>query len=206
MLDTLIFDSMVERTKYAKYRLGAGCFYLARSGRYNKSEIEICRPVLLWLRDKTGETPLIAQIKGGTRYVIDYATGNFKLMNSGDTILAGDSYNSATGRLICAHLSPYELYDFIDKNGLPTKEQWQEFNSKEDFIKELSLIKEAKYVCYKTSKTAIGYAAPLFVGKEFFGALGLAVNANNPSSVKNHDTFVKALLCAAKEINRRLNF
>ena len=72
ILDTLIEEQLAERMQFALYRLGAGCFHLTRSGRFDESRLSVCRPVLKWLYKETGHTVLISEIQNGTKYNVDY--------------------------------------------------------------------------------------------------------------------------------------
>ncbi len=202
MLNTLIHETLAERTKYARYALGAGCFYLTRSGKFDKKNIEICRPVLNWLQGKTGETAIISQIRSGEKYNVDFCIGNYKLQNNNDDISLDSVYSTAAGRVITAHCSFDELCDIIERHSLPTKEQWKDFSNISEFEEELEHIRSKPYISVEREHT-IGFAAPLFSNDRIFGAIGLAVKSDNR---KSDEEYTKYLLKAAKEINRRLNF
>lgn len=202
MLNTLIHETLAERTKYARYALGAGCFYLTRSGKFDKKNIEICRPVLRWLRDKTGETAIISQIRSGEKYNVDCCIGSYKLKNSDDNISLDSIYSTAAGRIITAHVSFDELCDIIQRHSLPTKAQWKDFSNISELKKELEYVRSKPYIAVEKTHT-VGFAAPLFSDNRIFGSIGLAVKSDNR---KPDEEYTKYLLKAAKEINRRLNF
>ena len=71
ILDTLIEEQLAERMQFALYRLGAGCFHLTRSGRFDESRLSVFRPVLKWLYKETGHTVLISEIQNGTKLTVD---------------------------------------------------------------------------------------------------------------------------------------
>lgn len=203
MLNTLIHDALAERTKYSMYCLGAGCFHLTRSGRFDKKRMDICRPILYWLRDKTGETALISQIRSSEKYTVDYAIGNYRLHNSGDDIILDDIYRTATGRMIVAHLPDDDLYSLVERHGLPDGTNWKAFDNMASFKKALTKLRESPWIMVDSE--LVGYAAPIFCGNTVFGAIGLAVPKASITEEKEAEN-VKYLLRAAKEITRRLNF
>ncbi len=211
ILNTLIEDKLVERLHHASYSLGVGCFYLTRSGRFDKERLAICRPVLKWLRDKTGETTLIAEIRNGTKYTVDYFEGQHLILNSNNDIIEDDIYRTATGRMIMAHLSERDVQDVIWRHGMPTAADWQDFPNYPALENVLSSIRSLQFIT--TSNQAkdgycCGYAAPLYDGKTVFGALGIAALRDKPilTDSEEEKRLVRYLLRAASEINRRLKF
>lgn len=202
MLSTLISESLVEKKGYSKYCLGAGCFMLTRSGKFDEKHLNICRPVLRWLRDKTGETTIISQIRSGVKYNVDYMIGNYVLNNSGYDIAVDPIYSTPSGRIIMAHSSFDELCDIVEKHSLPTKEQWRDFNSIDELQKELRFIKQQPFSILERANLT-GFAAPIFIGKRIFGTIGIAVKTDG---IKPYDYYTVPLLRAAKEITKRLNF
>lgn len=205
ILNTLIDETLAERIKYSRYILGVGCFYLTRSGKFDSKRIDICRPVLQWLRNKTGETALIAELHNSEKYTLDYAIGNYKLQNSGYDILLDDIYRTASGRLLTAHLSDDRLFDLISRHGLPKSPEWTDFPNISAFQKALKVLRDEPWISVENQYT-IGYAAPLYDGKTVFAAIGLAVSKSSFSPDFSEIRLVQHLLHAAKEINRRLKF
>lgn len=210
ILNTLIEDDLAERLTYAQYSLSAGCFYLTRHGRFDRERLEICRPVLRWLKDKTGETVLIAQMHNAIKYTVDYVLGKYHLKDSGN-ILRDDIYRTATGRLLTAYLPQEELVKVIQRHGLPKAPHWQDFPDMQVFQRELNELKTMPWVRAGNpcpGGVAIGYAAPLYADDEFFGALGIAAFSEKgiETSSKREQELIRYLLCASQEINRRLKF
>lgn len=207
ILNTLINETLVEKVKYAHYCLGAGCFYLTRSGKFDQKRLDICRPVLRWLRDKTGETALIAEIHNSEKYTVDYAIGNYELKNSGDNILLDKIYRTATGRLLTAHLSDNQLCDLIQHQGMPKADEWRDFTDIADLQKTLKELRTAPWISVENDDM-LGFAAPLYDGNTVFASLGLAVVKKKGSATisEKEPNITNLLLRTAKEINRRLRF
>lgn len=211
ILNTLIEDKLAERLGRARYSLGIGCFHLTRSGRFDKERLAICRPVLRWLRDKTDATAMIAEIRNGTKYTVEYFEGGKPILGSDHDILEDDIYRTATGRMILAHMSERDKQDVVWRHGLPKAPQWKNFADFAALDHALAYIRNSPWITVWNRGEKgyyIGYAMPLYDGKTVFGALGLATLKSEciPADSEEEKRLVRFLTRAANEINRRLKF
>lgn len=207
LLDTLINEQLAERTSHASYRLGAGCFLLTRSGRYDENRLSVCRPVLRWLHKKVGQTVLIAEIQNCTKYVVDYIQGELTLSVKPADIIEDSLYRTATGRLIMSRMTRSEISDIVYKNGLPRSPEWYDFKSVDEVCECLNEIKNAEFV-YSGLNTHYGIAAEIKDKNGVVGAVGIAIVSNDGDDKAKDilDSYKKDLSRAAKEMTRRLTF
>lgn len=207
ILATLIDEQLVERTSHAVYRLGAGCFHLTRSGRFDGDRVSVCRPVLRWLHNKSNQTVLIAEVRSCQKYVVDYIQGELTLSAKPADIIEDSLYRTATGRLIMSRMSRSEIFDIIYKNGLPQSPEWYDFNSVDEVCEYLSEIRKAEFV-YSGLNTHYGIAAEIKDKNGVVGAVGIAIICNDGDDKAKEilDSYKKDLSRAAKEMTRRLTF
>ncbi len=207
LLDTLINEQLADRISHANYRLGAGCFMLTRSGRYDKNRLSVCRPVLRWLHQRVGQTVLIAEIQNCTKYVVDYIEGELTLSVKPADIIEDSLYRTATGRLIMSRMTRGEISDIIYKNGLPTYPEWENFKSVDEVYGILENIKNDEFV-YSGLNTHYGIAAEIKDKNGVVGAVGIAIVCIDGEDKAKEllDSYKKDLSRAANEMTRRLTF
>ncbi len=211
ILDTLIEEQLAERMHFAVYRLGAGCFHLTRSGKFDGSRLAVCRPVLKWLHKMTGQTVLISEIQNGTKYTVDYFESEFSLAHAGQDIWVDDIYRTAAGRMMMSRLDEDGISEIIKRHGMPTAPKWKDFSTIEELYDELSIIKKmtvyhnATFACGKYN---VGIVTEIRDRSKMLGALGIAYvsDSHDYAESDEYKKMSKLLLRAAREMNRRLCF
>lgn len=212
ILDSLIEEQLAERMQFAVYRLGAGCFHLTRSGKFDGSRLSVCRPVLKWLHKMTENTVLISEIQNGTKYTVEYFESDIKLTHSFQDILVDDIYRTAAGRLMMSRLDEERLGQIISRHGLPTSLSWKDFSSVDDLRYELEKISKMPVVYnatpIETGDYMCGLAAEIKDKNGMLGALGIAYISDSVQNENNDERkrLTRLLLRAAREMNRRLCF
>lgn len=211
ILDTLIEEQLAERMQFALYRLGAGCFHLTRSGRFDESRLSVCRPVLKWLHKKTGHTVLISEIQNGIKYNVDYFVTDVLNSIAEQDIMVDDIYRTSAGRLIMSRLSRDEIELIVQKNGLPTYPQWKNFQNLDELMSVLEEYKKMQVVVVENKNNdciMTGITAEIKDRNGILGALGIAYKCEtkNEDYNENIERLSKLLLRAAKEMTRRLCF
>lgn len=211
ILDALIEEQLAERMQFAKYRLGAGCFHLTRSGKFDGSRLAICRPVLKWLHKMTGQTVLISEIQNGTKYTVEYIESDIVLTRTMQGILVDNIYRTASGRLMMSHLDESKLFRVIERHGMPKSPEWKDFSSVAELLQELSKIRSMPTVFTSSpdgDRFICGIATKICDKNEMLGSLGIAYHSDLPDDTtgEEYKKLTRYLLKAAKEMNRRLLF
>ena len=211
ILDALIEEQLAERMRFAVYRLGAGCFHLTRSGRFDETRLSVCRPVLKWLYKETGHTVLISEIQNGIKYNVDYFTADVLKSKIDEDIMVDDIYRTSAGRLIMSRMTRNDIELIVQKNGLPTYPRWKDFMNLEELIAELKKYKCMQVVTVKNENPdclMIGISAEIRDRNGMLGALGIAYKCENEYKGYEEDIerLSKLLVRAAKEMTRRLCF
>lgn len=192
------------------YALGPEMYVLTRYGRYGGDIIDACRPLLKYLREKTGGTAIFAVLKNGKKYIIDHVEGGLKYNDSKAAIFCDDIYRTVTGRVILANLPLDEALDFFYKNGVPKNGNWDEVRDMDTYKRELRLIKSIKVlVSEDNSGRYIAFACPVFRKGICIGAVGLVLNRNSEflqEYEKNRAMCRSYVLRVARETERRLAF
>lgn len=213
ILNTLLYDGYIVKISRSKgYRLGPAAFCLTRFGNFDEELIGICRPVLKWLGKKTNRTVLLAVLESKQKYIIDYIDCNEKFFSKNIKIFEDNIYRTASGRILLSHLPEEDLYEIYKRHGNPSSEDWEGINSFEEFCAALKKIRNSRVV-KAYSKTGdvfhFGYAKGIFKGGECVGAIGVAEILNNEEEIREYvknNNNEALLLCAAKEIDRRLDY
>ncbi|MBE6571745.1 MAG: hypothetical protein E7656_05825 [Ruminococcaceae bacterium] len=212
ILDTLIEEQLAERMQFAVYRLGAGCFHLTRSGKFDSSRLSVCRPVLKWLHKMTGKTVLISEIQNGTKYTVEYYESDIILTRTVQDILVDDIYRTAAGRLMMSRLDDERLNQIISRHGMPTSSSWKDFSSINELKLELDKISQMsvlhKSTLVEDGKYLSGLVAEIKDKNGMLGALGIAYVSEvcDDEGSDERKRLTRLLLRASKEMNRRLCF
>ena len=203
ILETLMSKRYVEKVSRSEgYRLGFGIYYLTRFGKYGRKLCDNAHPVLRWLNKKTGKSPVLVILRDGKRISIDYISGEMPLSQYGEDIIVESIYNAATGRVLLAHLSDFELDEFCTKYGLPDKTDW-DVGSFQQLKKELRHIKKQGYEIMKVpsdGRDSCGCAVPIFENELCVASIGLAFYT------EPDEEYLGYLKAAAAEIQRRLEY
>ncbi|MGN1120853.1 MAG: IclR family transcriptional regulator [Eubacteriales bacterium] len=216
ILATLMAEGYVERVSHVKgYMLGPSAFCLARYGKYDDDFIAVCRPVMQWLRKKTAHTVILAVVRGGRKFIIDFLDAEDNILPGGADILPDDIYRTATGRVILANLDRNRVLEIYEQCGAPPPGHWDGVDSPESLLLNLAKLDKRGVVTVRddtgtdAQTLTFGYAAALFCRGECVGALGVAVKCPKteyPAFVDEQCEIQKLLLKASAEIGRRLAY
>ena len=216
ILATLLLEGYVKKISSSKgYVLGPSLYCLLQHGRYDKELVALCRPVLRYLREKTGYTVVLAVIESGRKYIIDNIDTEPKILSRDAKIQSDDIYRTATGRIILANMSEQEVRDVFERNGIPSRNEWEQVQSYEDLQKQLRQIPRHKILKTDPIRKRDGfvlpsYGAAIFRGSQCVGAIGIAASCSQddyPSFILEKESLlIQALLEGQHEINRRLQF
>lgn len=211
-----ILKTMVQR-KYVDqasvrggYLLGPMIYYLSRRSVYRGDLILAAEPLMANLAKKVNETVLIAILRGNERFIIIQIDGNQSVQVGRDMFQKDTIYQTATGRLLLAHLNEKELNEFIAEEGLP-RSCWPEASSLANLKSMLETIRKRGSVCYKNSSDVMGIAYPIREKDKLrperdkvVAALGLFLPAFRFKGA-HKSTIMKEMSAAAAAISERLS-
>lgn len=205
LLDTLCESLMVERVSRKEgYRLGPGAFFLSRYGRYQESLIEICSPLLRWLKSQVGTTVLLTVVCDGVKYIIFREDENQQLDLRNSTIIRGNIERTATGMLMMAFMDPESLERVLLRQ--PKKDPVQTRLENEERQRLFKRIRANNYVHYvNEAEKNHAYAFRVYDGSRTVAAIGVLYpfSQDSPSL---RELVVKMGTTAAEEASRRLTF
>jgi len=173
ILKTMIRRGYAEQVAPKKgYLLGPMACRLARSRPYRRDLLKVAEPLMAELAKDVRETVLLVTLNQSRRFILCQASGDQDLQVRSDVVSSDDVYETATGRLLLAHLPPEQLRTFVTMRGLP-KGVWPEARSRSGLKRALEGIrKEGKVV--DISKPQVAAAAfPIRDGEAVVAALGL---------------------------------
>jgi DNA-binding IclR family transcriptional regulator len=148
------------------------------------------------------ESCIIAVIKSNSRITLHKETFEQELqVNALDEKHA---YNTATGRLLLAYMTPTDRNAFINTYGLPG-EIWDGIDNELTLINELHKINKANYAIHCDSSNIVGVAVPVFDQKGITASLGVYLPENRYAKMTK-ETIIDKLKSTAKIISNRLAF
>lgn len=140
------------------YRLGPMAFALTRGARYRRDLVAAAEPVMRELAERVQETVQLLTLNRGRRFTLCHIEGGRDVRVSADVVTDSHTYQTATGRLLLAHLPEDELAAFIGEHGLPG-DTWSEVRSEDDLRAALAESRRRGMVqtVTPTHVVAVGY-------------------------------------------------
>lgn len=162
ILLSLMNRQYVEQVAPRKgYLLGPAAYRLIAPGTYYRQDlVALVRPHLEELIQTVNETVLLSTLRKGARLTLCQIDSQRSIRVSPDFLFQENVYTSATGRLLLAYLSEVDLKGVLDHLGLPSQ-KWPEANTLNTLKKELAIIREQGWVCYKNHGGIRGIAFPI---------------------------------------------
>ena len=161
ILKTMVQRKFVDQTDArGGYMPEPMIYYLSRLSAYRGDLILAAEPLLADLVKQVNETVLLVILRGSERFIIIQVDGNQNVQVGRDMFLQDTTYQTATGRLLLAHLGEGELNAFIAEKGLPGS-RWPEAGSPAKLKSELEKIRRRGWVCYKNTGDVLGIAWPI---------------------------------------------
>ena len=154
------------------YRLGPMAYSLTRQGPYRKDLVAVAEPLVTQLAAEVRETVLVSTLSRGTRFTLCQVDGTRDVQVKAQPMATANVYETATGRLLLAHLGSKELAAFVRENGLPGT-RWSEVDGEEALGAVLVTLRKAQVVAHVTPHQVVGLACPIREGERVVAALGL---------------------------------
>ena len=203
LLDTLCDSLMVEHVSRKEgYRLGPSAYLLTRYGRYQESLIEVCTPVIRWVRSQLNATVFLTVVCDGIKYIIFNEEGNASLDLRKSEIIKGNIETTASGLLMMAYMGKDALYRVCSRSEDP-----------EQFMKTLadreagfSQIRKTGLVhLHDDENNRHTFAFRISDGIKTVASIGIVYPDSEDCPV-TRETVIRTGRSAAKEISRRLQF
>lgn len=205
LLDTLCDSLMVERvSRRAGYRLGPNAYLLSRYGRYQESLIELCTPLIRWLRTQVDATIFLTVVCDGIKYVVFHEDGDEPLDIRRSEIIRGNIESTATGVLMMAYMDTESLDRVLRRQKRTDSVRYQKENDERQLL--LKRIRAAGYAHFTNEQDKNhSFAFRIWDGTRTVASLGVLYSFS-----KDNDTMrekvIKMGKTTAEEISRRLMF
>ena len=202
IIKTLVDRNYLEKLdKQRGYRLGQKAYSLSGNEGYERGLIEAAKEEMDALTQKLNENSLLCVLKGDKRIVIRRVQSNNELQ--ANTATEKKVWNSASGRLLIAMLSDEQLEIFIDKYGLPSKEEWETASELKAFYKQIAKVREQGYAMQLTKNQILGIALPLYRNEKVIASLSMYMPASRFSK-SDTERIVRLLKRSAERISKNI--
>lgn len=173
IMKTMIQCGLVDQKKArGGYMLGPMIYYLARTSAYRVDLAGTAEPLMADLVRQVNETVMLIVLHGTKRSIIIQINGN-QSVQIGHALFQNDRvYQTASGRLLLAHLNENALKLFIAEEGLPGP-NWPEAASLPKLQKALEIIRRKGWERHKTQDDVIAIAYPIHENSKVIAALGM---------------------------------
>jgi DNA-binding IclR family transcriptional regulator len=174
IVKTLLEKNYLEQVSRKEgYKLGIASFKLTGATSYEQDLTEAANDLMETMTKDLNETSILAILKNNKRMIIHKIECNNTLIVNPAAV--DKVYNTATGRLLMAYLTPKELENFIKTEGFPPKNLWPNGGSLAGLQKELEIIKNEGFLIYESIHHTMGLAVPVFISGKVVAALSVFV-------------------------------
>jgi len=204
ILKTMVQRKYVDQEKArGGYMPGPMVYYLSRMKAYRADLVSLAEPLMADLVKRVNETVLLAVLHGGKRSIIIQINGNQGVQIDHNLFFLRNIYETATGRLLLAHLKGDELRRVIAENGLPGA-RWPEAASLKKLESVLTVIRRQKLVYHQSLEDIMGVACPIRENDKVIAALGLFLPGFRFKG-GHKAAIMQGLASTSAEINRKLS-
>ena len=161
ILQTLVSRNYIEHLGRKKgYRLGPASFKLTKEGAYGQNVVSASQDIMEALTAGLSESCVLGILRNNKRYTL--LSVNSEQDVQVQVHSERNAYDTASGRLLLAYLSPHELKKFIDQNGLPTEMMWPDAATPALFAERLEAIRRERIVFTDHKDRHVkGFAVPI---------------------------------------------
>lgn len=203
IVKTLVFKNYLEQVgRKVGYRLGVAAFQLTGNPSYDQDLIKAAKEPMQELTGQLNETSLIAVIRNNKRVIIYLEECNQMLQVR--TVMVGEIYPTATGRLLMAFLSEKELDSTIKAIGLPSKKTWPGAETREGLEKELKKIRKEEFVQLTSIHHTVGFAVPVYKDGKVVAGLSVFIPESRYTDANKNKLF-KMIKKAADKISEEVS-
>lgn len=204
-LKTLCESLMVEKvSRQEGYRLGPSAYILSRYGRYQEPLIELCYPLIKWLRTQVEATVFLSVVCDGVKYIVVHEDCYERLDIRQSEIIKGNIESTATGLLMMAYMDDDSL-DRVFRRRAKTDSPFSEKKQEELYrlFKKIRTNNYAHIINYTEKNHS--FAFRVWDGKRTVASIGILYPFSEDSTfMRNH--VIQSGKTAANEASRRLMF
>lgn len=203
IINTLVARGYLEHIGKKKgYKLGPAAYRLTNEVTYEKDIVNASKDLMEELTEKINESCLLGILRNNKRYILHCVNCNqdiqVKLRSERNV------YETASGRLLIAFLSDKERERFIQFNGLPDKNIWEQASTTSSLSNELLIIKNNEFVESISENHFVGLAVPVFSKSVVIAGLSVFLPEYRFSENKKSE-ILNELHKTAKQIENNLN-
>lgn len=203
MLKSMLKYGLIDQNgKRQGYTLGPVVYFLTRNGPYQKHIVLAAEPVMRRLVNEFQETVLLAGLNQKGRILLAVVEGNQEIRIARDRLFLDDIYQTVTGRLLLAYLSPEECQSWIVKLGWPGS-SWPEADSEQTMNKALARVRAQGYAI-KSSRQSVQVAFPIRQDDRVVAALGMPLPAFRFTG-KRQKAILQSMKKTADDISFQIN-
>ncbi len=203
ILQTLVSKNYVEHAGRKKgYRLGPMAYNLTNNPSYNQNLVSAAKDVMEELTTQLNETSLLGILRNHKRFILHLVNSDQDLQVRSRS--ERNVYETASGRLLLAYMTPKEQEIFLLVNGLPAEETWQEAASREGLENALSKIKKDELAITYSKTHIIGLAVPIKKKEQVIAALSVFLPEIR-FSVARKKEIIQCLRKSVQAIQERLH-
>ncbi len=203
IVKTLVTKNYLEHVgRREGYRLGANAYHLTGNLSYKENLILAAKDLMEDLTRQLNETCLLGVIRNNKRFVLHVVQSNQDLQVR--TRAEAEIYQTSTGRLLMAYLTPKELDNLINASGLPQAQIWQGVQTRETLEKALVKIRKEEIVQTLNTHHIVGFAIPVYKNKQVIASLSVFLPESRVTP-SNKDNIFKSMRRIANKIQERLN-
>ena len=174
ILKTMEICGYISRAEGRLYLPGSKCSQLTRAGSVLKNLVDVSKPLMAELAEKTGESFVLTTLLNGERHVLFRAKGGGAISVESEKADNPRLYGMVTTRVMLAFAPDTEVGFFIQKNGMPGND-WNGIKDIKELNAEFSKIRKTGFAEEKRSELA-SLAVPILDADSFLlGAIGVYV-------------------------------
>ena len=203
IVKTLVNKNYLEHVgRKEGYRLGANAFHLTGNLSYDQHLILSAQEPMKDLTRQINETCLLGVLRNNKRYIVHAVKSDQDLQVRTQT--EAEIYQTASGRLLTAFLTPKELNSIIQAIGLPTAQAWPGMQTREALEKALQKIRKEELVQTLNAKHIVGFAIPVYKQKQVICSLSVFLPESRVTPAYKANIY-KLMQRTANKIRERLN-
>ena len=201
IINTMVDRSYLEHVGKKKgYKLGPASFRLTNEVAYEQDLVNASKDAMEQLTQQINETCLLGILRNNKRYILHNVNCNQDIQVQIRS--ERNVYETASGRLLLAYLNPKERERFIQVNGLPNKQLWEEASTLKGLDVALYNIREEKLsTTHFVNNHLMGFAVPIFLQKQAIAGLSVFLPEYRCSEQRKIQ-IIQGLRVAALEIEQ----
>ena len=172
ILQTLVSRNYLEHVGRKKgYRLGPMAFNLTNNTNYEQQLVTNARDVMEALTAELNETCILGVIRNNKRFILHLVNSDQDLQVRSRS--ERNVYETASGRLLVAFMTPREQDSLVSQIGLPAPDVWEEASTAEGLTAALASIRRDELATTISNTHIIGLAVPVRRGDLVIASLSV---------------------------------